>query len=80
MLLAPSMTVRVIGGILAGVKMTLSFMLGHDAVHRNLVESSNANIALAKVFSILTLHNYRLQVYDHVQLHHLHLNGEQVER
>ena len=78
-LFAGPLWLKIVGGVLAGFKLTSFFVLAHDAFHRSLVADSKINRRIAMVLAVPALHNYRLWVLDHLLWHHTKTNGEQVE-
>lgn len=75
-LFAPSLGWKIIGSIVAGVKLTAFVTLGHDAAHRMLVKNRTLNKWLAYACFIPCIHNYRMWVWDHHEIHHPQTNGE----
>jgi omega-6 fatty acid desaturase (delta-12 desaturase) len=75
-LLAHPMICKVIGSIVAGVKLAAFLTLGHDAAHRTLVKSKSLNKWLACACFVPCMHNYRLWIWDHHEMHHAQTNGE----
>jgi len=75
-LFSPLLLLKVIASIVAGVKLTAFVTLGHDAAHRMLVKNKKLNKWLALGCFIPCVHNYRLWIWDHHEIHHPQTNGE----
>jgi omega-6 fatty acid desaturase (delta-12 desaturase) len=75
-LFAPSMNWKLVGSILAAIKLTAFLTLGHDAAHRTLVKDRKLNKWLAYACLVPCIHNYRLWIWDHHEIHHARTNGE----
>ena len=69
-LYAPWLWVKVLAGIIAGLKMANLATLAHDAAHNVLTSSRRLNKLIAIVSFTPGLFNYRLWTYDHHNLHH----------
>ena len=69
-LFGPSMAWKVAGSLVAGIKLTAFVTLGHDAAHCTLVRSKTLNKCLAYACFLPCMHNYRLWIWDHHELHH----------
>jgi omega-6 fatty acid desaturase (delta-12 desaturase) len=67
---------KVAGAIFAGIKLTAFVTLGHDAAHRTLVEGKMLNKVLACALLLPCVHNFRLWIWDHHEIHHPMTNGE----
>lgn len=74
-LFAPSMTWKIVGSIVAGIKLTAFVTLGHDAAHRTLVKNKILNKWLAYACFVPCMHNYRLWLWDHHEVHHPQTNA-----
>ena len=66
---------KVVCGILAGIKIGTLGTLAHDAAHGSLVKSQRLNKLLAIVCFMPGLFNYQLWLYDHHHVHHPKANG-----
>jgi omega-6 fatty acid desaturase (delta-12 desaturase) len=75
-LFAPWLAVKVLASLIAGVKLSAFVTLGHDAAHRTLVANRKLNWWLAVSLFIPCMHNYRLWVWDHHEVHHPETNGD----
>jgi omega-6 fatty acid desaturase (delta-12 desaturase) len=75
-LCAPSIAVKILASVFAGVKLSAFVTLGHDAAHRTLVAHRRLNWWLAVFLFVPCMHNYRLWVWDHHEVHHPETNGE----
>lgn len=75
-LFAPSIYWKIIASVVAGIKLTAFVTLGHDAAHRTLVKNKTLNKWLAWACFIPCIHNYRLWIWDHHEIHHPQTNGE----
>jgi acyl-lipid omega-6 desaturase (Delta-12 desaturase) len=77
-LFAETTSWRVFGAVLVGLKMGSLYTLAHDGAHKSLTASRRLNRWLASLGYLLSLHNYRIRVHDHLVLgHHPKLNGPQ---
>lgn len=75
-LFAPSLAVKVLASLIAGLKLSAFVTLGHDAAHRTLVSNRRLNWWLAVFLFVPCMHNYRLWVWDHHEIHHPETNGD----
>lgn len=75
-LFAPSLPLKIVASIFAGIKMTAFYSLGHDAGHRALVANRTLNWWISELFSVFAWQNNRLWVHDHQVLHHPLANGD----
>lgn len=75
-LFAPSTAWKLVGSLVAGLKLTAFVTLGHDAAHRTLVRSKTLNKCLAYACFVPCMHNYRLWIWDHHEVHHPATNAE----
>jgi omega-6 fatty acid desaturase (delta-12 desaturase) len=75
-LFAPWLAVKVLASLIAGLKLSAFVTLGHDAAHRTLVSNRRLNWWLAVFLFVPCMHNYRLWVWDHHEVHHPETNGE----
>lgn len=75
-LFSSSLTWKIIASVVAGLKLTAFITLGHDAAHRMLVKNRTLNKWLAYACFIPCMHNYRMWIWDHHEIHHQHTNGE----
>ncbi len=78
-LFLPSLGLKIIASVIAGVKMANLATLGHDAAHNTLTSSRKLNRALGIASFMPCLFNYRLWIYDHHALHHPHTNGAHID-
>ena len=69
-LFSPSMAWKIAGSLVAGLKLTAFLTLGHDAAHRTLVRSKPLNTCLAYACLVPCMHNVRLWIWDHHEMHH----------
>ncbi len=69
-LYAPWLWVKVLAGVVAGLKMANLATLAHDAAHNVLTRSRWLNKYIAIISFTPGLFNYRLWTYDHHNLHH----------
>lgn len=76
-LLATHPLLRVLGGILAGMKMSSLYAVAHDCAHNVLVPSKRLNKLLGSIAYLTGFYNYRLRLYDHLMKHHPMVNGPQ---
>lgn len=76
-LLATNPLVRILGGILAGMKMSSLYAVAHDCAHNVLVPSKRLNKVLGSIAYLTGFYNYRLRLYDHLLKHHPMVNGPQ---
>lgn len=75
-LFAPGIAWKVAASLFCGLRLSAFVTLGHDAAHRTLVANQNANKWLAIALFLPCMHNYRLWVWDHHQIHHPETNGD----
>lgn len=75
-LYAPSLAIKILASLIAGVKLSAFVTLGHDAAHRTLVTNRRLNWWLAVFLFVPCMHNYRLWVWDHHEIHHPETNGD----
>lgn len=75
-LYAPWLAVKVLASLIAGIKLSAFVTLGHDAAHRTLVANRRLNWWIAVFLFVPCMHNYRLWVWDHHEVHHRETNGE----
>ena len=75
-LFAPSMAWKAAGSLVAGLKLTAFLTLGHDAAHRTLVRSRTLNKWLAYACFVPCMHNLRLWIWDHHEVHHPATNAD----
>jgi acyl-lipid omega-6 desaturase (Delta-12 desaturase) len=73
-LYAPWLLLKVIAGIIAGIKMANLATIGHDAAHNVLTSSRTLNKYIGILSFTPSLFNYRLWIYDHHNLHHHNTN------
>jgi acyl-lipid omega-6 desaturase (Delta-12 desaturase) len=73
---APWLGVKVLASLVVGSKLANLITLGHDAAHNTLTASRRLNRVIALACFIPCLHNYRLWVWDHHQIHHPETNSE----
>ncbi len=78
-ILVPWLSLKIIAGIFAGIKMANLATLGHDAAHNVLVKSPWLNKCIAIVSFTPGLFNYRLWIYDHHNLHHHNTNEKHAD-
>jgi omega-6 fatty acid desaturase (delta-12 desaturase) len=71
---AISFTVKVTAVLGAGLAISMLFILGHDAAHRNLMKSGRVNQILARILFLPCLHNFSLWQMEHNWTHHQHTN------
>jgi omega-6 fatty acid desaturase (delta-12 desaturase) len=76
-LLADAVALRVLGALLAGVKMSSLYAIAHDAAHNTLTAHRRLNKVLGVVAYLTGFYNYRLRLYDHLLRHHPLVNGPQ---
>lgn len=75
-LFAPLWYLKLIGGILAGIKIANLSTLAHDAAHNSLTKSRTLNKYLTIIGFAPGLFNYALWLHDHHFLHHRKTNEE----
>jgi omega-6 fatty acid desaturase (delta-12 desaturase) len=75
-LLAPGLGIKIAASVFAGLKLSALVTLGHDAAHRTLMANRRANKILGILCFLPCIHNYRLWVWDHHEVHHTETNGE----
>jgi omega-6 fatty acid desaturase (delta-12 desaturase) len=75
-LFAPWLTVKIMASAFAGFKLSAFVTLAHDAAHRTLVVGKSLNKCLALFLFVPCMHNYRLWVWDHHEIHHQETNGD----
>jgi acyl-lipid omega-6 desaturase (Delta-12 desaturase) len=76
-LLASNVPLRVLGAVLAGMKMSSLYAVAHDAAHNTLTASRRLNKILGAWAYLTGFYNYRLRLYDHLLRHHPLVNGPQ---
>jgi omega-6 fatty acid desaturase (delta-12 desaturase) len=76
-LFASSIALRILGGLVAGWRMSTLYAVAHDAAHNTLVASRRLNKAIGVVSYMTGFYNYRLRLYDHLLRHHPMVNGPQ---
>ncbi len=74
-LFLPDLWMKIVCGVVAGIKICNLVTVAHDAAHGSLTRSAALNRAIAIVGFTPGLFNYRLWLYDHHQLHHPMTNG-----
>ena len=74
-LFAPWLALKIIGAIVAGIKLSSFITLGHDAAHRTLVKSKTLNHVLARACLTPIMHNLTMWKWDHHETHHPLTNG-----
>ncbi|MFL6718969.1 MAG: fatty acid desaturase family protein [Burkholderiaceae bacterium] len=75
-LFTPLLSVKIAASLVAGVKLSAFTTLGHDAAHKTLVANRKMNRWLAVLLFIPCMHNYRLWIWDHHEVHHFETNGD----
>ena len=75
----PSMALKVLLSLFAGIKISNLSTLAHDAAHGNLTRSARWNKILGTACFLPGLFNYRLWTYDHHVVHHPSNNGRQFD-
>jgi omega-6 fatty acid desaturase (delta-12 desaturase) len=75
-LFSPSLGWKIVASLVAGLKLSAFVTLGHDAAHRMLVKNKTLNKWLAYACFIPCMHNYRMWIWDHHEVHHQQTNGE----
>jgi omega-6 fatty acid desaturase (delta-12 desaturase) len=75
-LASSSWILKLIGGIIAGIKMANLSTLAHDAAHNSLTKSRKINKYIAIVGFTPGLFNYALWLHDHHFLHHRRTNQD----
>ncbi|GGC78226.1 fatty acid desaturase family protein [Undibacterium terreum] len=78
-LFLPSLTLKIIASVIAGVKIANLASIAHEGAHNSLTPSRRLNWWISVLSFMPCLFNYRLWVYDHHALHHPHTNGEHVD-
>ncbi|MES2069221.1 MAG: fatty acid desaturase [Pseudomonadota bacterium] len=78
-LFLPSLALKIVASIVAGVKLANLAAIAHEAAHNSLTPSRRLNWWISVLSFMPCLFNYRLWVYDHHSLHHPHTNGEHVD-
>jgi omega-6 fatty acid desaturase (delta-12 desaturase) len=73
---APWLAVKILASLIAGLKLSAFVTLGHDAAHRTLVANRKLNWWLAIFLFVPCMHNYRLWIWDHHEIHHPETNGD----
>jgi acyl-lipid omega-6 desaturase (Delta-12 desaturase) len=76
-LLASNVAVRVLGALIAGLKMSSLYAIAHDAAHNTLTASKRINKAIGVLAYLTGFYNYRLRLHDHLLRHHPMVNGPQ---
>ena len=67
---------KLVGGIIAGIKIANLTTLAHDAAHNSLTRSRTVNKYIAILGFTPALFNYALWLYDHHFLHHRRTNQD----
>lgn len=67
---------KLVGGIIAGIKMANLSTLAHDAAHNSLTKSKKLNKFIAIIGFTPGLFNYALWLHDHHFLHHRKTNED----
>lgn len=75
-LASSSWVLKLVGGIVAGIKMANLSTLAHDAAHNSLTKSKKLNKFIAITGFTPGLFNYALWLHDHHFLHHRKTNEE----
>jgi omega-6 fatty acid desaturase (delta-12 desaturase) len=75
----PSMAIKIVASVVAGIKMANLATIAHDGAHNSLTSSRRLNWFISVLAFMPCLFNYRLWVYDHHSLHHPHTNGKHVD-
>ena len=70
-----ALALKLLCGVVAGIKISNLATLGHDGAHGSLTTSSRLNNLLGTLGFLPGLTNYRLWVYNHHSLHHYSANG-----
>ena len=78
-LYASDLWLRIVGSVLAGLKMNGLYTVGHDAGHGVLTASRRLNKVIACLCYTPALFNYRLWHFDHQVIHHVRTQGPQVD-
>ncbi|MFZ6648504.1 fatty acid desaturase family protein [Undibacterium sp. TJN25] len=78
-LFVPSLALKIVASVIAGIKLANLAAIAHDAAHNSLTPSRRLNWWISVLSFMPCLFNYRLWVYDHHALHHPHTNGEHVD-
>ena len=76
-LCASNVALRVLGAVIAGIKMSGLYAISHDAAHNTLTASRRLNKVLGVIGYMTGFYNYRLRLYDHLLRHHPMVNGPQ---
>jgi omega-6 fatty acid desaturase (delta-12 desaturase) len=76
-LLADAIWLRVLGALVAGLKMSSLYAIAHDAAHNTLCANRRVNKLLGVIAYLTGFYNYRLRLYDHLLRHHPMVNGPQ---
>jgi acyl-lipid omega-6 desaturase (Delta-12 desaturase) len=76
-LLSTNVAVRILGAVLAGMKMSSLYAIAHDAAHNTLTANKRLNKVLGSIAYLAGFYNYRLRLYDHLMKHHPLVNGPQ---
>ena len=74
-LFLPSLWMKILASVLAGIKLANLATIAHDAAHNSLTGSAILNKFIAVTSFLPCLFNYRLWLYDHHVLHHAKTNG-----
>ena len=72
--LAEPIWVKLAAVVIAGVAISMLFILGHDAAHMSLFSSRRANAIFGRITFLPCLHNYTLWIIQHNRLHHQSTN------
>ena len=75
-LASSSWILKLVGGIVAGIKMANLATLAHDAAHNSLTRSKRLNKYIAIIGFAPELFNYALWLHDHHFLHHRKTNEQ----
>ena len=75
-LASTSWVLKIVGGIIAGIKMANMSTLAHDAAHNSLTRSKILNKYIAIIGFTPGLFNYALWLHDHHFLHHRKTNED----
>ena len=69
-----SIAAKLLFSSLAGFMIAQLFVIGHDAAHQAFVSSAKANVVIARLTFMPSLHNYTLWLFAHNRLHHAYPN------
>lgn len=75
-ILLESLILQILCGILAGLKISLLFVIAHDAAHASLTNYKFLNKLIARLSFLPCYHNYSLWLKAHNKSHHLSTNVE----